>query len=73
MRKYIIEKGDIDRLLKGEVLATTDGGFRVEVINMDKMTNGDVIKELFPNELDFENDFDADWWNAPYKESEVTK
>lgn len=73
MRKYIIEKGDIDRLLKGEVLATTDGGFRVEVINMDKMTNGDVIKELFPNELDFENDFDECWWNAPYKEREVAK
>lgn len=49
MRNYIIEKGDIDRLLKGKVLATIDGGFRVEVINMDKMTNGDVIKELFPN------------------------
>lgn len=30
-------------------------------------TNGDVIKALFPNEHDFETDFDEDWWNAPYQ------
>ena len=29
--------------------------------------NGDVIKALFPNEGDFETDFDTEWWNAPYK------
>ena len=30
-------------------------------------TNGDVISALFPNEGDFETDFDESWWNAPYK------
>ena len=30
-------------------------------------TNGDIINALFPNETDFRNDFDEDWWNAPYK------
>ena len=33
----------------------------------DNPTNGDMIKAMFPNEGDFETDFDADWWNAPYK------
>lgn len=33
----------------------------------DNATNGDVIKALFPNEHDFETDFDEDWWNAPYQ------
>ena len=32
-----------------------------------RMTNGEVIKALFPNETDFETDFDAEWWNALYK------
>lgn len=30
-------------------------------------TNGDMIKAMFPNEGDFETDFDTEWWNAPYK------
>lgn len=30
-------------------------------------TNGDVIMTLFPNEYDFETDFDEEWWNAPYQ------
>ena len=30
-------------------------------------TNGDVLKAVFPNESDFETDFDEDWWNADYK------
>lgn len=29
--------------------------------------NGDVLKAVFPNESDFETDFDEDWWNADYK------
>ena len=33
----------------------------------DNATNGDVIKALFPNEHDFETDFDEYWWNAPYQ------
>ncbi len=32
----------------------------------DNATNGDVIKALFPNEYDFETDFDEGWWNTPY-------
>lgn len=34
----------------------------------DNATNGEVLKALFPNEHDFETDFDADWWNAPYQQ-----
>ena len=30
------------------------------------MTNGEMIKRMFPNETDFETDFDEDWWNAEY-------
>ena len=30
-------------------------------------TNGDVLKAVFPNESDFETDFDEDWWNAEYR------
>ena len=33
----------------------------------DNATNGDVIKAMFPNEYDFETDFDAEWWNSPYQ------
>lgn len=33
----------------------------------DNATNGDVIKAMFPDESDFETDFDTDWWNAPYR------
>ena len=43
----------------------------------DGMTNGEVIKALFPNETMFEQTetctyygnmrFDTSWWNAPYK------
>jgi hypothetical protein len=33
----------------------------------DNATNGDVINALFPNEHDFETDFDEEWWNAPYR------
>lgn len=34
----------------------------------DNATNGDIIKALFPNEHDFETDFDEEWWNAPYQQ-----
>ena len=33
----------------------------------DNATNGDVIMTLFPNEYDFETDFDEEWWNALYQ------
>ena len=34
-------------------------------------TNGDMIKALFPQEGDFETDFDAGWWNSPYKRGDT--
>lgn len=37
----------------------------------DNATNGDIIKTLFPQEGDFETDFDTDWWNAPYKRGDT--
>lgn len=37
----------------------------------DNATNGDIIKTLFPQEGDFETDFDTDWWNSPYKRGET--
>lgn len=33
----------------------------------DNATNGDVLKAIFPNEYDFETDFDEEWWNSPYQ------
>lgn len=38
------------------------------IFDTDNATNGEVLKALFPNEHDFETDFDADWWNAPYQQ-----
>lgn len=60
-------------------------GVRNALLNTipDGMTNGDVIKALFPN-IDIEQiediidvygmskcrvTYDTDWWNAPYKEN----
>ena len=37
----------------------------------DNATNGDVIEAMFPNEHDFETDFDEDWWNAPYQKGDM--
>lgn len=69
IEKYIIDKSDLTALLRGEDLAITPKGhirgFCVEIAG--NLTNGDVIKAVFPNEPDFRNDFDEDWWNAPYK------
>ena len=36
----------------------------------DNATNGDVIRALFPNEHDFETDFDEVWWNSPYQKGD---
>ena len=45
--------------------------YEIAIINgtpiSDNATNGDIIKALFPNESDFETDFDEKWWNAPYQ------
>lgn len=50
VEKYIIDKSDIHDLLKGEELPLTQGrarAFQVEVAG--HMTNGELIKALFPN------------------------
>ena len=78
-KKYIIDKEDLYKLIKGEVLTlTNDNAFSVEVNGT--LTNGDVIKAMFPwecRDIDdnykvsiFVNNgtmrFNKDWWNAPY-------
>lgn len=39
------------------------------------MTNGDVIKAMFPDKDKFNNGdgayFHKDWWNTPYKRAEM--
>lgn len=82
IEKYIIEKSDLTALLRGEDLAIQPKGnirgFCVEIAG--NLTNGDVIKALFPEvkvEIDgflvrcvfIEHEFTTteEWWNAPYK------
>lgn len=79
IEKYIIDKSDLPALLSGEDLAIQPKGnikgFCVEIAG--NLTNGDVIKALFPNELLTSTtstlwwgdnmSFNKDWWNAPYK------
>lgn len=51
-----------------EIEVCADCDWRTKKYQIPKFaTNGDVIKALFPNESDFETDFDTDWWNAPYR------
>lgn len=80
-KKYIIDKEDLPKLIKGEALTlTNDNAFSVEVNGT--LTNGDVIKAVFPNvEVKEKNNgyevyfgvgtaiqfFNHQWWNAPYK------
>ena len=53
IEKYIIDKSDLTALLRGEDLAIQPKGnikgFCVEIA--DNLTNGDVIKAMFPNAL----------------------
>ncbi len=79
IQKYIIDKSDLGALLRGEELAIQPRGnirgFCVEIAG--DLTNGDVIKALFPGELltSITNalwwgdnmSFSKEWWNAPYK------
>lgn len=81
IQKYIIDKSDLRALLRGEELAIQPRGnirgFCVEIAG--NVTNGDMIKALFPNisvaihdntvytDLDDEVWFNLEWWNAPYK------
>ena len=85
IEKYIIDKSDLTSLLRGEVLASQPKGnikgFCVEIAG--NLTNGDVIKAVFPNvEVKEKNNgyevyfgvgtaiqfFNHRWWNSPYKE-----
>lgn len=51
IEKYIIDKSDLPALLRGEELAIQPKGnikgFCVEIAG--NLTNGDVIKAMFPN------------------------
>ena len=79
IEKYIIDKSDLTKLLRGEDLPIQPmgniKGFSVEITG--NLTNGDMIKAMFPNELltsitgtlwlGDNMSFNKDWWNAPYK------
>lgn len=85
IEKYIIDKSDLTALLRGECLAIQPKGqikgFCVEIAG--NLTNGDMIKAMFPNgdlhdydyydgyviyEINYADcKFDKTWWNAPYK------
>lgn len=84
VQKYIIDKTDLPKLIQGEELALTQGSkYRAFCIEInEKLTNGDVIKALFPNGSYGTNGnevhvfgiggngilvFTKDWWNALYK------
>lgn len=51
VKKYIIDKTDLSKLIQGEELALTPcskyKAFCIEING--KLTNGDVIKAMFPN------------------------
>lgn len=51
VQKYIIDKTDLPKLIRGEELALTQGSkYRAFCIEInEKLTNGDVIQALFPN------------------------
>lgn len=55
--KYIIDKSDLAALLKGEELAIQPRGnirgFCVEIAG--NLTNGDVVKAMFPNATFYED------------------
>ena len=78
IQKYIIDKADIHNLLTGKEIPLGQGSkaraFCVEIAG--GMTNGEVLKSIFPTaELILGNsDHMPDvlcvkekWWNAPYK------
>ncbi len=86
IEKYIIDKSDLTALLRGEDLAIMPKrnnirGFCVEITG--DLTNGDMIKAMFPDTEEIEDRWDEvlvkvlgsyraikkSWWNAPYKEN----
>lgn len=57
IQKYIIEKTDIHDLLTGQEISLSQGkarAFCVEIVGI--ITNGDVIKAMFPNGKVIERD-----------------
>jgi hypothetical protein len=76
IEKYIIGKEDLPKLIRGEELPLSQGSkaraFKIEIIK--NLTNGDIIKNLFPNCKQkehihngyFEIYFDGDFGNASY-------
>lgn len=84
VQKYIIDKSDLPNLIQGKELALGQGNkFRAFCIEINgELTNGDVIKAIFPDAenirmdnglpLNFVLEFELhrnykDWWNSPYK------
>ena len=51
-------------LQKGVVAQIIENGIMIP----DNPTNGDIIKALYPNAKTIV--YDAEWWNAPYKQKE---
>lgn len=83
IEKYIIDKSELTTLLIGEVLTIRSKGNikGVGVETVDKLTNGDMIKAMFPYGSYGTNGewvhvlgvggngilvFKRDWWDAPY-------
>lgn len=84
VEKYIIDKTDIHDLLTGKDLPLTQGKARAFCVEIaGKITNGDMIKAMFPDaEINVSpyspsvNIYvggilmmrvDRNYWNAPYK------
>lgn len=89
IEKYVIDKSDLNALLKGEDLSIQPRGnikgFCIEIAG--NLTNGNVIKAMFnPYKIceyeysihvymteedflkaEYQMNYDANWWNAPYK------
>lgn len=87
VEKYIIDKTDIHDLITGKDLSLPQGKARAFCVEIaGKITNGDMIKAMFPHyEIETEKDvvwihnlgFDGgwkqflkEWWNAPYNKEE---
>ena len=70
--------GDIPRNIVRSFQATIADAIKKGTVLPDNLTNGDMIKAMFPNErighcedctdLGDIATFDDDWWNAPYRE-----
>ena len=85
-KRYIIDKSDIHDLLAGKALSLSQGNESAFCITISgDMTNGDMIKALYPGVILFTNGaeigfrpkeqtwviwFHTDWWNAPYREED---